>query len=119
MEKVITHLRENKKSITISKLIILSILTVLSFRWTFFINVMLGISILFALTEFDFDGFYILFFLVSFRGVFRYNLEGSIPYVSVVFVVYSLFVLIKYFIIKKEKLNLNWWIIVVSIVYLI
>lgn len=118
MSNVILWLRENKKVVTFAKLIIMSLLALLSIKWMSLINVLLCVALVFVLTEFDFDGLYICFFLATFRFIFRFELTGSIPYVSIVFGVYAVFTVIKYWLIKKEKPKFNWWIIGLSVAFL-
>ena len=117
-----TNLRDffyrNRTLVSIIKYAIMAILMLLAFKWTAFVEVLLIVAIFFACTEFDFDGFYVPIFLVNFRFVFRHNLVGAIPYVEIVFFSYAIFALIKYFLIKKEKLKLNWWIVGVSAGYI-
>ena len=119
VKSIVNWFYKNRRIVTIIKLAILSLLMFFAMRYHVLTNVMLALSIIFVLTEFDFDGFYISFFLIAFRFMFRNNLTGSIPYVSIVFVVYAIYALIKYFFVKKEKLKFNWFIVGISVAYLI
>ena len=96
MKNIINYLEKNKKYVSIAKIFVLSILMLLSLKWVAVVNVMLVVAILFVLTEFDFDGIYLLFFLISFRFVFRNNLTGNLPYVTIVFAFFILSSVIKY-----------------------
>ena len=119
MRKVYDFVKNNRLLITGEKFAIMSILMLLALKWAIFCEILLVVAIVFALTEFDFDGFYIPFFLVSFRFIFRHSLGGGIPYVEIVFCVYAIYAVIKYFIIKKEKFKVNWWVVGFSVAYLI
>jgi len=118
MKKIIDWLSKNRKPISFAKMLIFALCLVASLRWYTLINVSLVLAIIFALTEFDFDGFYFCFFLINFRFIFRNGFTGNIPYVSVVLGVFAVFAFIKYYLVKKEKLKLNWWIVGFSIAFL-
>ena len=119
MKKIINWFKDNRVAISIAKMAIFALLLVAALRWDILINVSLVVAIIFALTEFEFDGFYFCFFLVNFRFIFRNELAGNIPYVSVVLAIYAIAACIKYYLIRKEKLKLNWWVIGFSAAFLL
>ena len=119
MKKLLDFFYKYRTITTVIKLMAMSLLMLFSLKWPILVNVMLLVSIIFVLTEFEFDGFYILFFLVNFRFVFRNNLNGNIPYVTIVFLFYFVYSIIRFFIFTKERPKINWIVVSISIAYIV
>ncbi len=120
MIKRLKELYDNDNiSLTIVKIAILSLLMLFSLRWTFLVYVMLAVALLIVTTEKECNGVYYCFLLANFRFIFRNNLTGSIPFVSLVLFAVAVVTIIKFYIIRKEKLQINWWIIGLSCAFLL
>lgn len=110
---------KNEKYFDVAKITLMSLLMLFSLMVPSLINVLLVFAILCVITASEFNGVYYCFLLANFRFVFRNNLVGGIPYVTVVFCTFALTAIIKYWFIRKEKPKFNWFIIGVSALYLL
>lgn len=120
---MITKLKElydnDHISLTIAKISILSLLMLFSLKISALVYVMLAVAIAIVVTEKEFNGIYYCFLLINYRFIFRNHLDGSISFVLIVLFAFAIAMFVKYYLIRKEKLKLNWWVVGFSGAYLL
>lgn len=103
----------------IINLAILSILCFLSFLWVPLVNVMFVYTLFCILSAKNANGIYYLFFLLPMNSMFRYNLNFALPYITISFGILFLYYIFKFCVVQKQKIHINKYVIVGTVVMLL